>query len=397
MLFKLEMMAQYPPLTSIVLLTEYSYIRNMLSFWEKQSLLAYDCIVIGSGIVGLSTAISLKEKYPKKRIAVLERGLLPVGASTRNAGFACIGSLTEILDDLAYMHSDDVVKLVQLRRKGLQLLRARIGDDRMHYRERGSYELISEAEIPALDQLDEVNSLLSHILPGPAFTMADDKLPKTGIVARHLVENNFEGELNTGMMMRTLIDLTLERGIEIKTGCEVLGIDESPTAVTVRVAGGLSFTTPYLAVCTNAFTPALIPNLDIAPGRGQVLVTEPVKDLPFKGVYHFDKGYYYFRELQGRVLFGGGRNLDLLGEATTELELNAVIQADLEEKLRTIILPGREVAIEHRWSGIMAFGSTKEPLIKAHSARIFLAVRMGGMGIAIGSEAGRMLAAMIPA
>lgn len=369
----------------------------MLSYWEKQSLLAYDCIVIGSGIVGLSTAISLKEKSPRRRIAVLERGLLPVGASTRNAGFACIGSLTEILDDLGHMPADEVVQLVNLRRKGLQLLRARIGDERMAYRENGSYELISAREAAALARLDEVNELLGGILPGPAFSLADAKLPQTGIVAQHLVQNNFEGELNTGMMMRTLIDLAIERGIEIKTGCEVLGMDESPETVTIRIAGGLSLTTPYVAVCTNAFTPALLPGLDITPGRGQVLVTAPVKGLPFKGIYHFEQGYYYFRELQGRVLFGGGRNLDFAGEATTAQELNEKIQANLEEKLRTIILPGRDVAIEHRWSGIMAFGGTKQPIIRAHSNRIFLAVRMGGMGIAIGSEAGRMLAALVPA
>lgn len=373
------------------------YIREMLSYWEQQSLIAYDCIVIGSGIVGLSAAISLKEKSPRRRIAVLERGLLPVGASTRNAGFACIGSLTEILDDLSHMPPGDVVALVNLRRKGLQLLRARIGDERMDYRENGSYELISAAEAPALARLDEVNELLGGILPGPAFSLADGKLAQTGIVAEHLVQNNYEGELNTGKMMRTLIGLAIERGIEIKTGCEVVGIDESPGTVTVRIAGGLSLTAAHVAVCTNAFTPALLTGLDIKPGRGQVLVTEPVKGIPFKGIYHFDKGYYYFRELQGRILFGGGRNLDFEGETTTELTLNETIQADLEEKLRTIILPGREVAIAHRWSGIMAFGGTKQPIIRAHSQRIFLAVRMGGMGIAIGSEAGRMLAGLVPA
>lgn len=369
----------------------------MLSYWEKQSLLAYDCIVIGSGIVGLSAAISLKEKSPRRRIAVLERGLLPVGASTRNAGFACIGSLTEILDDLEHMPAETVVNLVNLRRKGLQLLRARIGDERMDYRENGSYELISDAEAPALARLDEVNELLGGILPGPAFSLADEKLSRTGIVAKHLVQNNFEGELNTGKMMRTLIDLAIERGIEIKTGCEVLEMEESAGGVAVHIKGGLALTAHYVCVCTNAFTPAIVPGLDIKPGRGQVLVTEPVKGLPFKGIYHFDQGYYYFRELQGRVLFGGGRNLDFEGESTTALELNEKIQADLEEKLRTIILPGRNVAIAHRWSGIMAFGETKQPVVRAHSERIFLAVRMGGMGIAIGSEAGRMLAGLVPA
>ncbi|RYZ47414.1 MAG: FAD-binding oxidoreductase, partial [Sphingobacteriales bacterium] len=66
----------------------------MLSYWEKTSFLHYDHIVIGSGIVGLSTALELRGRFPSSRILVLERGLLPTGASSRNAGFACMGSVT---------------------------------------------------------------------------------------------------------------------------------------------------------------------------------------------------------------------------------------------------------------------------------------------------------------
>src|SRR3954463_11616076 len=129
----------------------------MLSYWEKQSLLNYDIIIIGSGIVGLSAALSLKEKNAAKRILVLERGILPTGASTKNAGFACIGSLTEILDDLTTMTEDEVLQLVELRYKGLRRLRARLGDKEIGYGENGSYELISKQEEGCLDNLGKVN------------------------------------------------------------------------------------------------------------------------------------------------------------------------------------------------------------------------------------------------
>src|SRR5688500_13998095 len=100
----------------------------MISYWEKQSLLQYDIIIVGSGLVGLSTAISIKERQPAKRVLVIERGILPTGASTKNAGFACIGSLTEILDDLRNMTEREVLELVQLRHDGLRRLRERLGD-----------------------------------------------------------------------------------------------------------------------------------------------------------------------------------------------------------------------------------------------------------------------------
>ncbi len=66
-----------------------------LSYWEQESFFkGIDVAVIGSGIVGLTAAIHLKTLEPHSRIVVLERGALPTGASTRNAGFACFGSLT---------------------------------------------------------------------------------------------------------------------------------------------------------------------------------------------------------------------------------------------------------------------------------------------------------------
>jgi hypothetical protein len=43
----------------------------------------------------------------------------------------------------------------------------------------------------------------------------------------------------------------------------------------------------------------------------------------------------------------------------------------------------------------MAFGKNKFPLLIKQSDRIFLGVRMGGMGVAIGSEIGEQLANML--
>ena len=72
-----------------------------LSYWERESFFRdIDVAVIGSGIVGLSAALRARELAPSARIAVLERGALPIGASTRNAGFACFGSVSELLDDM---------------------------------------------------------------------------------------------------------------------------------------------------------------------------------------------------------------------------------------------------------------------------------------------------------
>jgi glycine/D-amino acid oxidase-like deaminating enzyme len=376
----------------------------MLSYWEKQSLLQYDYIILGSGIVGLSTAISIKEQQPQARVLVLERSLLPTGASTKNAGFACIGSLSEVLADLKTLSPHQAAALVAMRRKGLQQLRQRVGDARIDYREQGSYELIGHQELFALEQLSAVNALLQPVLGGDAFSLVNEKIPAFGFSPEHaraLIQNNYEGELHTGKMMRSLIDLAIEKRVEIKTGCNVTHWDETPTGVDVIVKGAsaedLVFHCQRLGICTNAFTKNLLPELDLQPGRGQVLITDPIPGLPFKGIFHMDEGYFYFREVDGRVLFGGGRNLDFNGEATTAFDLNNHIQQVLEEKLRTLILPGRSFTIADRWTGIMAFGPNKQPLLQPWSEHIYLGVRMGGMGVAIGSAVGEELALMMVA
>ena len=83
-----------------------------LSYWEQKTWLnKVDYTIVGSGIVGLSTALHLKKKMPKAKIVILEKGLFPQGASTKNAGFACFGSLSEILQDLESHTSDEVVEL----------------------------------------------------------------------------------------------------------------------------------------------------------------------------------------------------------------------------------------------------------------------------------------------
>ncbi|MCB0509428.1 MAG: FAD-binding oxidoreductase, partial [Bacteroidetes bacterium] len=91
----------------------------MLSFWEKSSFLHYNYLIVGGGIVGFSTAIELKKKNPKASVLVVEAGLLPTGASTKNAGFACVGSLSEMLADLENHSEEELIALSKLRWEGL--------------------------------------------------------------------------------------------------------------------------------------------------------------------------------------------------------------------------------------------------------------------------------------
>jgi len=105
-----------------------------------------------------------------------------------------------------------------------------------------------------------------------------------------------------------------------------------------------------------------------------------------------DQGFYYFRNIENRILFGGGRNLDLKGEETIEMVQTELIQKRLEDLLRNTILPNTFFEVDQRWSGIMGVGETKAPILKSLSSNVVCGVRLGGMGVAIGSITGLDLA-----
>ena len=371
----------------------------MFSYWEQQSFTQYQHIIIGAGIVGLSVAIELRQRFPKERILILERGMMSTGASSRNAGFACMGSATELLADLKTMSEEEVLHLFARRKKGLEILRQRLGDDRIGYAANGSYELIDEANLPAIEQLQYLNQLLYPICQCDAFSLANERIAGFGFdqdFTKALIENSCEGELHTGKMLRALSDLALDHKIEIKTNAAVSHFEETEKGVQVFVPDNLRneswvLLCDKLYICTNAFTKQLLPQENVVPGRGQVLLTKPIEQLRFKGIFHFDDGYYYFRVIDNRVLFGGGRNLDFSTEQTTEIALNKDIQAHLQQLLKKVILPQTPFEIEQQWAGIMAFGDNKTPIVKAFSPRIFGAFRMGGMGVALGSEVAQSL------
>jgi glycine/D-amino acid oxidase-like deaminating enzyme len=374
----------------------------MLSFWETESFLKYDTIIIGSGLVGLSAAISLKEKAPEKSVLVLERGLFPSGASTRNAGFASFGSLTELLSDLKNTPPETVLALTEKRWRGLARLRERLPDSVMDYQHTGGYELLSEKELPALESIDKVNDVLRPLFPKGTYTNRPELVKTLGFNAekvKTIIHNPYEGHLHTGKMMKALLQLAQEKGVELRTGAEVTEIEETNSGVRIYVQDPVRKTVYFqaekVAVCTNAFSQKLVPELCIKPGRGQVIITKPISNLKFKGAFHFDEGYYYFRNVGERVLFGGGRNLAFEQENTTEISYNDTILTELEKLLKEIILPDQPFEIEQRWSGIMGFTEDKQPIIRKISDRITVGFACNGIGVSLSSTAGDEIAELL--
>ncbi|MFT7335973.1 MAG: glycine/D-amino acid oxidase-like deaminating enzyme [Porticoccaceae bacterium] len=368
-----------------------------LSYWElKNWFTNVDYTIVGSGIVGLHAALRLREKYPESKILVLEKGMLPHGASTKNAGFACFGSISEIIDDLKSHSEDEVFNLIHKRWKGLQLLRKRLGDEIMDFKTYGGYELFLKEDESCYDEcvkkLPIINEILKPLFKADVFTKEIDSFGFNG-VREHLIFNPFEAQIDTGNMMQALLKQAVSENILILNQQTVTSFLDKGNEVEIAL-GNFSFMTNKVFFATNGFANELIGGA-VKPARAQVLVTEPIKNLDIKGTFHLDRGYYYFRNIGDRILLGGGRNLDFDAETTTKFAQTEIVQDKLEQLLKEVILPDQDFKIAHRWSGIMGIGNSKNPIVSQLSENVYCGVRLGGMGVAIGSLIGTELADLI--
>ena len=370
-----------------------------ISAWEQSTYFApKDVVIIGCGFVGLWTALELINKYPKMQITILERGVIPSGASTRNAGFSCFGSVSELMYDIALMGEANMLETVKMRYDGLQKIQRTFDKKVIEYDQFGGYELFEKNGPYDIQQLDKdiayLNKILAPVLKTPKkngkylpiYSNESKKIKQLGFQAiEALAFSPFEGQLNSAKLVLALQQAVQSKGVHILFNTEVKKFKSHKKGVTIHSNLEAPLETKQLLICTNGFAKQLMPGVDVVPARGQVFITEPIPNLKFKGTYHFDEGFYYFRNVGNRLLLGGARNKDFKNEKTYSLETSPIIQKTLEEFMMKRILPkgSKKPKIELRWSGTMGMGKIKKPIIEEVQPNIFCAVRMSGMGVAI--------------
>ncbi|NJO02237.1 MAG: FAD-binding oxidoreductase, partial [Bacteroidia bacterium] len=282
------------------------------------------------------------------------------------------------------------------RWQGLARLRERLGDAAIAYESWGGSELLFAADRRILERMDYLNQLLFPIFGQTVFSRRPELIQTFGFNPDWVVDlvyNPLEGQLDPGRMMKALAAYIQTRGVTILTGAEVEGLEEKSNGVMVQTRHGVlsspvNFLGEKVAVCTNAFSRQFFPEMELLPGRGQVLATQPIPHLLLKGTFHFDEGFYYFRNFQQRVVFGGGRNQAFEEECNLEFRTTERILLDLQHKLTNLILPNQAFVIDHSWAGIMAFTPNKQVILRKASDRLVVGVGLNGMGIALGSTLG---------
>lgn len=371
----------------------------MLSYWERKDFFPrHGVVVTGAGITGLSSALQLKAFRPDVPVTVVDAGVPPGGATTRNAGFACMGSLSEILDDAQSQSLEEVLTLSLKRFEGLQALRQALGDKSIGYQPSGNYEIFFPEEKSlfeaCLDLMESTNRWFEKQgLGAEVFSVAS---PPEGLPSEALyIFNRLEGVLDSGRLYKALVQRCMHAGVMVLHGLKLLNFEEDADCVHLTF-NSFEVSVSALALCTNAFAAQLLPEEDVKPARGVVLVSEALER--FKGLtpagFHHLHGYDYFRFIEGCLLIGGGRHLNIEREYTLDPTVPDDIRTYLED-LAGRITDDKSLHFDYCWTGFMGKGQTKEPIVKRLGKRVACAVRLGGMGVALGYGVGGELAALV--
>jgi len=253
-------------------------------------------------------------------------------------------------------------------------------------------------EAPDLERINFFNDLLEPALGARPYSVVQNNGFGFSDRVHSMIKNALEGTIDTGKMMATLQRKVALLGVQTFTQSAVATLEDSPHGKLVCVetaSGPVELLSQQVALCTNAFSKDFLPEADVQPGRGMVLVTKPNPAFQWEGSFHYHDGYHYFRTVDGRLLLGGGRQLDLEGETTTEAGINDRIKAQLLEDIQSFIAPGVPLEVDLCWSGTMAFGADKNPIVQRVDDRTVAGIRLGGMGVAIGMGVGKELAGLL--
>jgi len=375
----------------------------MLSVWEQHELLHADVVIVGGGVVGMWSTLEIARRHPRLRILLLERAPIPLGASTRNAGFATIGTVGEAIEHARSAGTERVAMLMVERWLGIRRWLEEFDPEELGYEPVGGYELIRPHEERVRHAVDYWNELLRDSFGGDVFADRPELVAEFGFPREQvqtILATPYDGALHTGRAIRALQLRIARMGIWTMSGAQAEALEPASSGVTLTCWDSaaqrtLTLRARVVALCTNAWLPELVPNLEIRPARGQVLLSIPLGRQLWRGTFHMEAGFYYFRALGTRLLLGGGRHRAMQEEETYEFALNPFVQKHLEELARSLLPPDVEFAVQTRWCGIMGMAPDRLPRVQHVGERTVVGFGCNGMGMALAPRIGAQVATLV--
>ena len=300
-----------------------------------------DVAVVGGGVTGCSCALTLAENGLRARLH--EARTIASGASGRNGGFALRGGAMPYHVARAELGAERAILLWRLTERTLERMEGLAGDA---LRRVGSLQLAADEK-----ERDELRA--EHdALRADGFEADLIEEPTGRLAGRYkaAIFHPRDGALQPARWIRRLATHAAEAGVDIREHDRVTSLADLDTEVVV--------------VASDGYPSGLLSEIDelVRPTRGQVVVTEPLRERLYERPHYARHGFDYWQQLpDGRLVVGGRRDVDLDGEFTAEEATTAEIQAALEAFVEELV--GRRPAITHRWGGIFGMSPDSLPLV----------------------------------
>lgn len=366
-----------------------------------------DIAIIGGGLVGLWTAITLKEDDPQLDIAIVEGAFCGYGASGRNGGF--VYPWTTKADLLLHLYGPDQAGyLMRESIKGIERIEAFCAASPMPTHYTPGRTVWAATGVEHIGSWDEaVAACAATGLADQMTVLGSSRAAALTGSAAHLdgVAIASSGTVNPARLVAALKHHAGELGVRIYEGSPVTGIGSTRSGAHLATAAG-RIDCHRLVIATNAWAhalPALRNKLFVI--SSDIFATEPAPaDLDHLGwagdTAIFDSHLmldYYRQTVDRRVVFGkGGWTIAFAGRMPGSImRAGALVDLAYADFTRYFPTLGR-LAVTHRWAGPIDRSYDSLPLI-GHlddHGRIIYGVGWSGDGVGGSGFGSRIMAAL---
>lgn len=314
---------------------------------------AFDAVIIGGGILGISTAYELA-RAGMKNICVLERKYLASGSTGRCGGGFRQQWSTEANTTLAMA---SVQRLEGLEEElgyrteffqGGYLILAHTEEEEQQFAKNVAMQRKLGLEVDMVDP-DEARKIVPFL--NTEMIRKATWCPK-------------DGHINPFLLTQGYANAAKRLGVEIHLWTNVTGIMKKSNIFFVMTENGNTYQTPLLFNCAGGFSKGIgqMLNVDIPvdPYRHEILVTEPVERLWNPMVISFSVGLYARQEMSGGVVMGMGDPNEPVG---TYVGSSMHFMYEMSKRFSQLFPKLDKLRIVRQWAGLYEMTADAQPVL----------------------------------